>query len=146
MGQYFVPLLPTHVILDSPSLETWSEYVKKMEIGLGMNQLVKVAYNSFCYSMHYTAFLVSKFPSIFHYILADCGALDNPTNGQVSFNGTLFGSIATYMCNAGFDLIGNAQRMCQASGDWSGDEPVCQSQCKTNMCVGLYYQFFTYSC
>ena len=58
----------------------------------------------------------------------DCGDLPDPNNGQVSLNGTAVGSIATYTCDAGYNLIGNVQRMCQGNGSWSGDEPVCQSQ------------------
>ena len=58
----------------------------------------------------------------------DCGGLDNPLNGQVTLTGTEFGSFATYECNAGFNLVGNVERTCQESGDWSGTDPVCTSQ------------------
>ena len=68
----------------------------------------------------------------------DCGALDDPNNGQVSHNETTVGSDATYTCDPGFMLIGNMIRICQASGIWSGDEPVCQSQFRTITVACVY--------
>ena len=60
--------------------------------------------------------------------VADCGFLMNPGNGVVTINGRTFGSTATYQCNEGFNLIGDMQRMCQNNGEWSGNEPICESQ------------------
>ena len=33
-------------------------------------------------------------------------------NGTVTFNGTLVGDMATYTCDSGFELIGDATRTC----------------------------------
>lgn len=43
-------------------------------------------------------------------------------------SGTLLGSIATYACDLGYDLVGgDALRTCGSDGDWSGIEPTgCQ--------------------
>ena len=71
--------------------------------------------------------------SIKHAVV-DCGSLDDPDNGQVSPHNTTFGSIATYVCDSGFNLIGNMQRTCQENEDWSGSEPTCE--CKS------WYQFY----
>ena len=68
--------------------------------------------------------------------VVDCGELDNPNNGQVSLDGIIFGSIATYTCDTGFNLIGDMERICQANGNWSESEPVCQSQ---------FYTYIIYS-
>ena len=58
----------------------------------------------------------------------DCGSLTNPANGQVSHTaGTTFGQTATYNCNTGYNRVGDNTRMCQATGEWSGSEPTCQS-------------------
>ena len=63
-------------------------------------------------------------------IVADCGPL-NIDNGEVRFQPvagrgeTEFESVATYTCNTGYVLTGNAMRTCQADGTWSGLEPVC---------------------
>ena len=60
-------------------------------------------------------------------IIVDCGSLSNPENGQVMFSSTVEGSTATYVCDEGFDLIGN-DRQCLSTGSWSGPEPVCMEQ------------------
>ena len=57
----------------------------------------------------------------------DCGTLTNPVNGQVSTTGTTFGQTATYSCNTGYNLMGDDTRTCQATGQWSGNAPTCQS-------------------
>ena len=58
----------------------------------------------------------------------DCGSLVNPIHGQVdTFSGTSFTSVATYTCNAGYNLIGSGSRDCTANGVWSQDAPICQS-------------------
>ena len=60
-------------------------------------------------------------------IVVNCGALTNPTNGQVSHTGgTTYGQTATYSCNTGYNLVGNSTRTCQATGMWSGSVPTCQ--------------------
>ena len=58
----------------------------------------------------------------------DCGTLANPNNGQVSHtSGTTFGQVATYSCNTGYNLMGGTIRMCQATREWFGSAPTCQS-------------------
>ena len=37
----------------------------------------------------------------------------------------------TYTCEPGYDLLGPMARYCQADGEWSETEPVCQ--CETDM-------------
>ncbi len=55
----------------------------------------------------------------------NCGRLNNPINGLVSVSGTTFGLTATYSCDAGFELVGFSSRVCEITGSWSGEEPVC---------------------
>ncbi|HET7538646.1 MAG TPA: hypothetical protein VFK05_02205 [Polyangiaceae bacterium] len=57
--------------------------------------------------------------------LKDCGALTSPTNGSVSQSNTKVGGTATYSCNSGYVLNGNATRTCQTSGAWDGSAPTC---------------------
>ena len=57
--------------------------------------------------------------------VVDCGSLDNPGNGVVSFTATTYNSVATYSCNTGYTLTGDDMRTCQSSGVWSGSEPTC---------------------
>ena len=56
----------------------------------------------------------------------DCGNLTDPVNGQVTLTGTTFGQTATYSCNTGYNLVGDSNRTCQATGNWSGSAPTCQ--------------------
>lgn len=54
-----------------------------------------------------------------------CTRLPNPLNGQVSTdNPPTFGSLASYTCDDGFQLIGAPSRMCQESL-WSEFPPEC---------------------
>ena len=43
----------------------------------------------------------------------------------VCYNGTTVGSEAVYVCNDGYNLIGNETRVCQGDGIWSGSIPQC---------------------
>ena len=91
-----------------------------MESGQEMNQFVKVSYYSIY--LYTTTSFINFMPSV------DCGDLSSPQNGQVILTNTTFGSTATYLCDEGFNLIGDMQRMCQSTGEWSGNEPTCESQ------------------
>ena len=39
--------------------------------------------------------------------------------------GTSPGALATYICQPGFRLEGARNRVCQANGQWSAEEPSC---------------------
>ena len=56
----------------------------------------------------------------------NCGNPGEPSNGSVTFNDSLIGSVATYDCDFGFRLKGNVQRTCQQSGLWNGTAPRCE--------------------
>ena len=60
--------------------------------------------------------------------VVDCGDLSPPPYGNVTLNSTLYQSLAVYYCSYGYDLIGNSSRYCQANGQWSGEEPICESK------------------
>ena len=74
----------------------------------------------------------------------DCGTLTDPANGQVSHTtGTTFGQTATYSCDLGYNLVGDNNRTCQATGRWSGNTLTCQGKLliKLECCV---LHVFTY--
>ena len=58
-------------------------------------------------------------------LAVDCGNLTDPLNGQVALNSTTYQSVAAYECDSGFNLEGDMERTCQASGGWSGAAPTC---------------------
>lgn len=59
-----------------------------------------------------------------------CGFLLSPENGQVSIFSldSSVGTVATYECTAGFIISGSSSRTCEADGNWSGIEPVCERE------------------
>ncbi|KAK4813058.1 hypothetical protein QYF61_007560, partial [Mycteria americana] len=54
-----------------------------------------------------------------------CGWLDHPTNGRKNGTNYLLGSTISFICNQGYELTGSKERICQATGTWSGDTPSC---------------------
>ena len=55
------------------------------------------------------------------FYIADCGMPEIPSNGMVSYNSTVEGSMANYTCDEGYILDGVVQRICEENGRWSGD-------------------------
>ena len=71
------------------------------------------------YEVHSTLWLTRT------HTLVDCGSLQSPSNGDVTYTATTVGSVATYTCNAGYELNGVSVRACQIDGTWSGSQPSC---------------------
>lgn len=65
--------------------------------------------------------------SIFIYCsyIVDCGTLQTPQGGSVSYFSTTFGAKANYTCNIGYDLEGEFQIECLPNGSWSRRPPTC---------------------
>ena len=61
-----------------------------------------------------------------------CPVLAAPANGQVDATVRDFGSVATYSCNDGFALNGEATRTC-GDGEWTGEAPTCERM----ICVNI---------
>jgi len=66
-------------------------------------------------------------------VLASCLAIkcqapdfDNK-NGRVDFKELTVGSIIRYVCNEGYELLGQEVRRCQNDTSWSGTEPECSA-------------------
>ena len=69
---------------------------------------------------------------VFLHAVIDCGSLGNPEGGEVTITGGLargaeagVDAEATYSCDVGYDLVGEALRTCQATGLWDGAMPSC---------------------
>ena len=145
-GQHLDRQSPTVVIQATTWWEALSAHVKPQECGLGVNLSVKVC----CYRslstmcMHTQTMLCSRMYvsckiitshwihwasniRIFLLTVVDCGTLTDPANGQVSHTaGTTFGETATYSCDPGYNLVGDSNHTCRATGVWSGCAPTCQ--------------------
>ena len=91
--------------------------------------------NSFTQGLpNYTALL-----NFFLYCIVEaitCPSLATPRNGNImAISGAHniiigLGSVATYSCNLGYNLVGQTSRVCQSvygtTGVWSGSPPVCE--------------------
>ena len=59
-----------------------------------------------------------------------CGTPDqldlNVNETILSYNSTFINSTATYSCEDGYSLVGDAVRTCLSSGKWSGNPPYCR--------------------
>lgn len=47
-------------------------------------------------------------------------------------------SLLRFSCEAGYSLIGSAERTCQNNGTWSGTQPVCQGRRSSHSLTGLF--------
>ncbi|XP_066268442.1 CUB and sushi domain-containing protein 2-like [Branchiostoma lanceolatum] len=73
--------------------------------------------------------------------IVDCASPLEPPNSDMAVSGTTYGNTVTTSCDSGYDLIsGDAVRTCQASGEWSGNPPLCQKKCCTepSLQFGMY--------
>ena len=67
--------------------------------------------------------------SIIHdlHLAVDCGAPDPADpNGDLNIDRTTLGGKASYSCNAGYNLVGEAVATCQSNGEWSSKRPTCE--------------------
>lgn len=53
-----------------------------------------------------------------------CPPLSDPLNGRVNA-GVSVNSVATYVCNNGYELQGPQRRICRVKENWTGSEPKC---------------------
>ena len=67
------------------------------------------------------------------YAAVDCLSLSDPINGCVRVSATTYNSIAYYICNDGYNLVGQQNRKCQHDGTWYGDPPICERKCLSKM-------------
>ena len=118
-------LLSTTVIVTMNLLGGQLELATVMDSGHMKHQLVNVRTNH-C-TMKTTAQHTHSF-IVYVYAVVDCGMLPSISNGEVSQLSTTVGSVATYSCNNGFDLVGQSSRSCLASKRWSGSPPTCQRE------------------
>ena len=76
---------------------------------------------------------VSSFHPRAYTTAVDCGTLLPPVNGIVDQSqGTQFRAVALYSCQDGYVLTPaeSESRTCTDTGEWSGSEPTCESECQ----------------
>ena len=57
-----------------------------------------------------------------------CEHLLDPVNGEVHQTGRYLGDRAIYTCGGGWEIVGPEERVCQADGLWSNNEPYCKKR------------------
>ena len=55
-----------------------------------------------------------------------CGGLSNPDNGMLQVLGSTAGGMAIYTCDTGHSLVGESERECLCTGQWSGNAATCE--------------------
>ena len=70
-------------------------------------------------------------------LAVDCGAPPEPEYGFVQYTGTKLGSVASYSCTCGYQLVGDTVKVCSGSGLWSGNSTQCISKYLSSITIGL---------
>ena len=66
----------------------------------------------------------TNFPT--SHIDISCEPLSDPANGMVTIVSNSTHLVAEYECNAGYHLMGDAIRICDCNGQWSGSDETCE--------------------
>ena len=95
-----------------------------------------------CCMCYYQKFMLPHSLHNIVFTIMSCSAALCPdpahiVNGMVTFTGNSVGDTATYTCNSGFELIGNASTTCTQvdvnSAAFSPAAPVCRRECSVIM-------------
>lgn len=63
----------------------------------------------------------------------NCGDPGAPANGLKIGNEFTYGKDVWFDCNPGFKLQGSSQRICEATGTWSGTQATCVGKNSLNL-------------
>ena len=85
--------------------------------------------------MIHSLFLRNHLGLFFNNLAVDCGNLSGVVNGMVETVATIFGSVANYSCDNGYELVGPSTRTCQANGSWSDIDPLCKGKIEKNYAI-----------
>ncbi len=86
--------------------------------------------------MQFTAYILSSKFNLPTIIAIMCSDLPPPDNGRITYSTDTtspydFGTVATYVCDTGFGLVGGGSRLCggrdtSPSGSWSEAASTCE--------------------
>ena len=65
---------------------------------------------------------------------------------MVTWTSLTTGGVATYVCDPGFELVGDEMRDCQSNSQWSGEAPICRRKfiLSHSSCVHMFVSLFMY--
>ena len=72
--------------------------------------------------------------------IAVCPVLDDPANGTVTLTSLTTGGVAAYVCDPGFELVGEKTRNCMSNSEWSGVPPICRRRFILSHCSCTHVQ------
>lgn len=52
--------------------------------------------------------------------------LSDIEKGSIYIPFTTYGSVASYICDRGYHVVGDITRVCKADGNWDGADPFCE--------------------
>lgn len=93
--------------------QRWAPSLLKNDTNLILQNLYKHI------KLSIVTYLVSKY-------FSGCIPPDSPLNGEVAINGMKTEARLSYSCNPGYEISGESERKCLASGNWSAGEPKCE--------------------
>ncbi|XP_053391178.1 CUB and sushi domain-containing protein 3-like [Mercenaria mercenaria] len=71
--------------------------------------------------------------------IIDCGLAGNLTNGEVSDGSTVYGSVKTFSCDNGYEMLGSNMSKCLENGSWSDNPPTCNVKTKSTASTAAAY-------
>ena len=73
------------------------------------------------------------------YLVAVCDSVNIPVDGNVTFNTDGSETVATFLCNLGYTMVGTNTLTCRSDGTWNYDVPTC-GKYKFNIVVTSDYK------
>ena len=65
-----------------------------------------------------------------------CPRLDEPVDGYLRITGLVVGAETVYFCDDGFRISGFLRRRCLATGEWNGEDTVCNRELLEHVPIG----------
>ena len=73
---------------------------------------------------------IHRITYILTFLEKQCDILRDPIHGEVHQTGRYLGDRAIYTCTPGWEIVGAEERVCQATGLWTNQEPFCKKRGK----------------
>ena len=87
-------------------------------------------------------FLYFMFCLLLLFVAVSCGEPSDVPNSIRTGTSFTFGSSVHYQCNTGYYISGSSDRMCQSSGTWSGQAPLCNGRTVKCILCFIFVFFF----
>ena len=81
-------------------------------------------------ALYFIAELIKYQPNhhVIDFFLPACARPEDIANGETIWEDVLTAAVIIYVCDPGYEIIGDEQRSCLVTGLWSGSKPTCRSK------------------